>query len=161
MKAQYCFVLFGTFLMAGCSTIARLYPVQGPLMSQSPVPVFPGKFAGTINSGSVSFVLQNGEVCQGRWTRVVPAKDPQGGQSVAPSPASDMPAIGDQIYGAGFYVSHVLGTTWHGQAVITGSQGTVLTVEFYRPDAIPQVQGVAKDNKGNVYKLTFNLAGAP
>jgi len=130
-------------------------------MSQLPVPVFPGKFTGAMNAGSVSFVLQNGEVCQGRWTRVVPVKNPQGGQSVAPPPAADMPAIWDQIYGAGFYVSHVLGTTWHGQAVVTGSQGTVLTVEFYRPDAIPQVQGVAKDNKGDVYKLAFNLARVP
>jgi hypothetical protein len=48
----------------------------------------------------------------------------------------------------------------HGQASIAGNRGTVLTVEFYRPDAIPQILGVAKDSNGNVFKMTFNAIGA-
>jgi hypothetical protein len=55
----------------------------------------------------------------------------------------------------------VLGSRLHGQAVITGNRGTVLTVEFCRPDAIPQIQSVAKDSNGNVYKMPCNTFGAP
>ena|ERR1039457_1179593 len=160
MKAQLWFAVFGFFLMVGCSATVRLYPVQGPLMSQSPAPVFTGKFTGVLNAGGISFVLSNGELCQGRWTRMVPVKGSQGTQSAPPPASPDMPALWDQIYGPGYYVSHVLGTRLHGQAVVTGNRGTVLTVEFYRPDAIPQIQGVAKDSNGNVYKMTFNTVGA-
>ncbi len=158
MKPKLCFVAFGLSLLVGCSATARLYPVQGPLMSQSPVPVFTGKLTGIVNEGSVSFLLANGEVCKGQWTRVAPVKSSQGAQSI-PAPAStDMPAIWDQIYGPGYYTAHVLGTSLHAQAVITGTSGTVLTVEFYRPDAVPQELGVAKDSHGNIYKMTFNTA---
>jgi hypothetical protein len=156
MKTESCWVVLGLSLLVGCSATARLYPVQGPLMAQSPVPVFSGKLTGLVNEGGISFVMANGEVCKGQWTRVVPVKGTQAAQS-APAPAlTDMPAIWDQIYGPGYYTAHVLGTTLHGQAVITGNRGTVLTVEFHRPDAIPQIQGVAKDSQGNIYKMTFN-----
>jgi hypothetical protein len=160
LKAQLWFAVFGFFLMVGCSATARLYPVQGPLMSQAPVPVFTGKFTGALNAGNISFVLSNGEVCQGRWTRIVPVKGAQGTQSAPPPASPGMPAIWDQIYGPGYYVSHVLGMRLHGQASITGNRGTVLTVEFYRPDAVPEILGVAKDSNGNVFKMTFNAAGA-
>ncbi|MEI9977251.1 MAG: hypothetical protein WDO73_37480 [Ignavibacteriota bacterium] len=70
-----------------------------------------------------------------------------------------MPAIWDQIYGEGYYTAHVLGAKLHAQALITGSRGSTLSVEFYRPDAIPQVQGVAKDSNGNTYKMTFQING--
>jgi hypothetical protein len=160
LKAQLWFAVFGSFLMVGCSATARLYPVQGPLMSQAPVPVFTGKFTGALNAGNISFVLSNGEVCQGRWTRIVPVKGAQGAQSAPPPASPGMPAIWDQIYGPGYYVSHVLGMRLHGQASITGNRGTVLTVEFYRPDAVPEILGVAKDSNGNVFKMTFNAAGA-
>jgi hypothetical protein len=161
MKAEFCVVVFGFSLMAGCSATARLYPVQGPLMAQSPVPVFPGKLTGLVNQGGISFVLANGEVCRGNWTRVVPVKGSQGAQSVPAPLSADMPAIWDQIYGPGYYVAHVLGTALYGRAAITGSRGTILTVEFYRPDAVPKVQGVAKDSNGNIYKMAFNPSGTP
>ena len=69
MKARLWFAVLAFFLMMGCSATARLYPVQGPLMAHSPAPVFTGKFTGVLNGGSISFVLSNGELCQGRWTR--------------------------------------------------------------------------------------------
>jgi hypothetical protein len=156
MKTEFWSAVLGLSLLVGCSTTARLYPVQGPLMAQSPVPVFTGKLTGVVNEGSISFLLANGELCKGQWTRVAPVKGSQGAESV-PAPAStDMPAIWDQIYGPGYYTAQVLGTTLHAQAMITGSRGTVLTVEFYRPDAVPQILGVAKDSRGNIYKMTFN-----
>jgi len=160
MNAKLSAVLLAPFLTVGCGVTARLYPVQGPLMTQAPVPVYSGKISGLINAGSISFVLNNGETCQGRWNRIVLVKDPQGAQS-APVPVSpDMPAIWDQIYGAGYYTAHVLGTALHAQASITGSRGTVLMVEFYRANAAPQIYGVAKDSNGNIFKMTFSPIGA-
>jgi hypothetical protein len=47
------------------------------------------------------------------------------------------------------------------RTLLTGSQGTVLQVEMYkqedqREDATTLgIRGVAKDSKGNIYKLVF------
>jgi hypothetical protein len=43
------------------------------------------------------------------------------------------------------------------RAILRGTKGTTLNVELYdpKPGEIRQVKGVAKDNAGNVFKLTF------
>ena len=132
--------------MSGCTAVARLYPVQGPLSAQTPQPVFTGKINGFIKSGNVSFVIAGGESFKGQWTRV-------------DSPAAgDMQAAWDTVYGAGYYVAHVLGTGFYGRSKITGSLGTVLAVEFYQINPAPgrvHVIGVAKDSHGNIFKMAF------
>jgi hypothetical protein len=59
----------------------------------------------------------------------------------------------------------VLGTRLYARASLAGKAGDSLKVEFYRPedhgnsDAVStrgSVRGVAKDDKGNVYKVTFS-----
>src|SRR5208283_1619550 len=42
----------------------------------------------------------------------------------------------------------------------TGNRGTVLNVELYKPNSVENtttaaIKGVAKDNKGNIYKVAF------
>lgn len=145
-------ILLSFTLMVGCTATARLYPVQGPLSLQTPLPVFAGKLQGAINSGRVSFVMSDGEVCKGRWTRVVPMQAPK---------SSGMPSVWDAVYGPGFYVAHVLGDQYYAQSVITGDRGTVVNVEFYRA-ARPgtHIAGVARDSKGNIYKMVFTNLGA-
>ena len=78
---------------------------------------------------------------------------------------SDMAPLWDSVYGSGFYVAHVLGTRLYARASLAGKTGDSLKVEFYRPEgggnseAVPiqgSVRGVAKDGKGNVYKVTFS-----
>ena len=148
MKVKVFFVVFSLSLMAGCSATFRLYPVQGPLSAQTPLPVFFGKVTGVVNSGNVSFTLADGEVCKGTWTRVVPA-----------DPSTSMSSVWDAVYGSGYFTSHVLGAKLYAHAAITGSRGTVLTVEFYRPNPGSEqirVFGVAKDSKDNVYKMAFH-----
>ncbi len=67
-----------------------------------------------------------------------------------------MSAIWDTVYGQGYFVSHVLGKLYYARGSITGSRGTVLDVEFYKPDGESRhIFGVAKDSKGNVYKMAF------
>jgi hypothetical protein len=44
--------------------------------------------------------------------------------------------------------------------VVTGNRGTVLNVELYKPDKVENttaaaIKGVAKDDKGNIYKVAF------
>jgi hypothetical protein len=156
MNLKVFFVPLALSLMAGCSATFRLYPVQGPLSAQTPLPVFPGKVTGVLNSGNVSFTLLDAEVCKGLWTRVVPLNAASGKTS---QPSSGMSSVWDTVYGSGYYVSHVLGAKLYAQAAITGSRGTVLRVEFYRPNpGSGQVHlfGVAKDSKDNIYKLVFN-----
>jgi hypothetical protein len=66
----------------------------------------------------------------------------------------------DTVYGAGFYVSHVLGAAEYAKAALTGNKGTKLDVEMYKPEIpekgqIPVIRGVAKDDKDNIYKVVF------
>lgn len=154
MKTRVALVLLALSAMLGCSATARLYPTQGPLSLQTPSPVFVGRLTGAVNSGTVSFVMADGEVCKGRWARVVPA--------TAGTPAANgMPSVWDTVYGSGYYVAHVLGKRYFADGAITGNLGTVLNVEFYRADPpATHIAGVAKDSKGNIYKMVFTAVGA-
>lgn len=63
----------------------------------------------------------------------------------------------DSVYGAGFFVTNVLGNRVFARAILSGTKGTTLNVEFYdpTPGQITNVKGIAKDNKGNIFKMTF------
>jgi len=151
-------------MMLGCSATFRLYPVHGPLSAQTPLPVFPGKLTGLVNTGGISFVMPDGEVCKGRWTRVVPTKAPNGAATVNTPATNGMASVWDAVYGSGFYVSRVLGSYYYAHAAITETPGTVLNIEFYSADAGSKhihIFGVAKDNKDNIFKMVFNMVGAP
>jgi hypothetical protein len=154
----FCLVLLGLAMISGCTLKVLLYPVQGPLSTQTPSPVFPGKLSGMLNSGSVSFVLGDGEIFKGGWTRVIPVKATQGAAMVSSPQSEGMPAAWDTVYGSGFYVAHVLGARLYAQAAITGNRGTVLHLEFYNPSpgVAARLLGVAKDSKGNLYKLALS-----
>jgi hypothetical protein len=149
MKTKLCAILFGISMMLGCAAKGRLYPVQGPLAAQSPVSVYIVKFNGAFAaSGNVTITIDDGEVCIGRWAPV-PRNQPA---ATTPNEAAQM---WDTVYGAGFYVAHVLGNPLV-RAVITGDQGTILNVEVskFRNEA-GAFSGVARDNRGNIYKLDF------
>ena len=159
MKCSAIFVLLCVSLLSGCAT-ARLYPVQGPLSQQNPAPVYVAKLDGALYSGSFKVILGNGEVGQGRWGMVPrPNKSSDSGYSASPS-SGDMATEWDTVYGQGFYTAHVLGAKLHAKAEVTGNQGTVLHVEMYKPDKVEDrspgsIKGVAKDDKGNIYKVAF------
>jgi hypothetical protein len=135
--------------LTGCVVMVpgRLYPVQGPLAGQTPGPIYKVTISGVFKSGSMSATLPDGEVCSGSWAAV--------GQN-GPSPAQ-MSADWDQVFGQGFFVANVLGAPVRARAVLTGTKGTTLNVDFYdsHPGQIEGVIGVARDNTGNLFKLTF------
>ena len=157
MKSTIGISVLAVLALSGCMATARFYPVRGPLASQTAPPVLVGRITGAFSSGSVSVTLADGEVCKGRWATV---PRPETTQTPA-APAEDMSSAWDTIYGPGFYVSHVLGSRLYARAVLTGSRGTKLNFEMYKheegraDDPTLGIKGVAKDDKENIYKVTF------
>lgn len=69
-----------------------------------------------------------------------------------------MEAAWDSVYGSGFFVSHLLGKE-RIRATLIGDRGTRLNVElFSHSDSrgiLRDIMGVARDDHGNLYKVTF------
>jgi hypothetical protein len=159
-KIRLVAILIGVSLLSACGATGHFYPVQGPLAGQTPVPVLTAKASGIFNSGSISVLLADGENCKGRWEvgQAVPQPTYSSVQSAPPASLAD---VWDAVYGQGFYVSHVLGSSFaHGTA--HGDRGTVLYIEMYRVSPHPHdtaapavIRGVAKDTLGNIYKVAF------
>lgn len=149
MKKWLAAVTVFASMFAGCVVMApgHLYPVGGPLSAQTPVPIYKVTLSGVLKSGSMSATLAGGEVCTGGWS-AIPQDDPAAGS---------MSADWDSVYGAGFFVANVLGKPVFARATLTGTKGTTLQVQFYdpTPGQFANVEGVARDNSGNVFKLTF------
>jgi hypothetical protein len=163
MKSHLVVGLLCVSILWGCSATARLYPVQGPLSTQTPPPVYVAKMTGAFSSGDFSATLNDSEVCKGHWAQVSRPKASIDTAAAASSlPAGNMSAEWDTVYGQGYYVAHVLGARLYAKAELKGDKGTVLSVELYKPD-VPDhnnnptatIRGVAKDNRDNVYKVAF------
>jgi len=166
VKSHLAVVLLGVSVLPGCAATARLYPVHGPLSTQTPLPVYVAKLAHGLKSGNFSAILNNGEVCKGRWELVPPSNSSKGATTAGVPSANNMSAEWDTIYGPGFYSNEVLGADFYMRAVLTGNRGTLLNVEMFanqspepsarHDDPITRImKGVAKDNKGNTYNLVF------
>jgi hypothetical protein len=149
MKKRLAAVTVITSMLAGCVVMApgHLYPVGGPLSTQTPVPIYKVTLNGVLTSGNMSATLPDGEVCTGSWA-AIPQDD---------STAGSMSGDWDSVYGAGFFVANVLGKPVFARATLTGKKGTTLQVQFYdpTPGQFTNVEGVARDNSGNIFKLTF------
>jgi hypothetical protein len=159
MKNLLALALLCVSTLTGCAT-ARFYPVRGPLSTQTPPPVYVAKFSGAFNSGDLSVVLDDGEVCKGHWATVSRPNTPAAATTAAAATADNMSAEWDTVYGTGFYVANVLGARLYARAVLAGNRGTTLHVELYKPDRVQNtsvgaIRGVAKDDKGNIYKVAF------
>jgi len=157
MKIRLTLLLLCISTLSGCAT-ARFYPVQGPLSTQTPPPVYVAKFSGAFNAGDLSVVLDGGELCKGHWATVSRPNTSEAATTAAT--ADNMSAEWDTVYGTGFYVANVLGERLYARAVLAGNRGTTLRVELYKPDRIENtsvgmIKGVAKDDKGNIYKVAF------
>jgi hypothetical protein len=158
MSIQTSLALIGTSLLLGCSFSAsvQLYPVQGPLATQTPLPVLNATKTG-LTSGHFSLVLPGGEICQGPWSLVRPVLAPGGGGQTESPNEHQLSSAWDSIHGAGFYVAQVLGARQYGRAKLVGAQGSIIYLEIYCSDVQNSpVLGVAQDNRGNTFKVTFS-----
>ncbi len=144
----------------------KLYPVQGPLASQTPPPVFSGQVnrpmfgLGPEVKLLKSWKVANGEVLEGKCTEVTAtsanAKTLGTPESYPPQP--NLAFAWDAIFGSGYFAAHILGgKVWQG--IFKGNQGTILQVEM-REQLGPErnndrYKGAAVDNKGNLYKVVW------
>lgn len=148
------------FALSGCAA-ARVYPVEGPLSARIPVPVYKAKMSNLGSSGNFSTDI-NGEKFSARWHQVPRRHDATSKAGVAVDPPN-LRAEWDEVYGQGFYNNVVLQANFYLRSETTGDRGTKLVVEFYgnqkRPVEDPKIdlvlKGVAKDDRGNTYKLLF------
>lgn len=152
---RFSYLLMFSLFMSGSSLGQKLDPVQGPLASQTPQPVFTAKirrpmFAkGPVFLLLKSWTLANGEVLTGKpkTLKATSVNTPATDASAPPQP--NLAFAWDAVYGEGYFVARILGKDF-GQGVFTGTQGTVLQVESFDGR-----NGVAADNKGNIYKLVW------
>ncbi len=149
------------FVPSTAAHAQRLYPVQGPATAQTPPPSFNAKLSNYLGkSGVITLTQAGGETFQGPWTTVtitfINAKTPGTPASFPPQP--NLAFAWDLVYGPGYFNTHILGSQTVGQATATGSNGTVLQLEFQKEKLgaiIDNIFGVAVDNKGNIYKMVL------
>jgi len=129
--------------ISACESTWHLYPVQGPLATQSPSLILTATLTRQTEPPTLQLTLPSGESCRGSVAQVLPT-DPA---------ARSMSTVWDAVYGSGFFVAHVLGSTLLNGGQLTGTQGTTLNVQFLQ---VPGgIRGVASDNQGNVFKLLW------
>lgn len=142
-------------VLAGCSTTATFYPVEGPLSKIQPLPVLTATADGiTGNTGNISLSLPDGEFCKGRWSSIAPMSVGYSTASATGSATNGMASVWATVYGSGFSVRN-LSVVNNGEAMLVGDRGTVIHVEFYTGSGTANGSGVAKDNKGNIFKVLF------
>src|ERR1017187_2757388 len=160
MKTRLVLALLSVCMISGrvAAFGQKLYPVQGPLASQTTPPVFSGQMRRPVFSVGgwpkllKSWTLANGEVLPGKCAEVkassVNTKTPGMPESYPPQP--NLAFAWDAIYGQGYFAARILGgKIWQG--IFTGNQGTVLQVELL----LDGQHGAAVDNKGNIYKVVW------
>lgn len=142
-------------LLAACSTTATLYPVDGPLSKQQPLPVLTAVIDGIMgNTGGISMTLPDGERCTGKWSSIAPMSVGVSTASASGTATNGIASVWTTVYGSGFSVRNLPGVN-KGEAMLVGERGTVIQVEFYTGSGTANGSGVAKDNKGNIYKVLF------
>jgi hypothetical protein len=148
-------VVISATLLAACSTTATLYPIDGPLSKQQPLPILTATVDGIMgNTGGISMTLPDGERCTGKWSSIAPMSVGVSTASASGSAINSMTSVWTTVYGSGFSLSNLPGVN-KGEAMLVGDRGTVIQVEFYTGSGTANGSGVAKDNKGNIYKILF------
>jgi hypothetical protein len=142
-------------VISACSTTATFYPVDGPLSKQQPLPVLTATVDGIMgNTGNILLSLPDGEHCTGKWSSIAPMSVGFTTATASLSATNSMASAWTTVYGSGFSVSNLPGVN-KGEAMLVGDRGTVIQVEFYTGSGTANGSGVAKDNKGNVFKVLF------
>jgi hypothetical protein len=136
-----------TIFIAGCSTTARLYPVEGPASVQAPVQVLNATINGISgNNGSLTVALPDGVACEGEWSSAAGVQTTFGVGSLFTQYAP--------IYSSGYGITSGGGQN-PGRAIATCTDGTRFDVEFVTGGGTANGFGFARDTRGNVYRVLF------
>ncbi len=145
LMARSLFAVCAVLSLWGCSlsTTARFYPVEGPLLQQSPLPVLVATAHNVQgNNGRMTLTGHDGELFTGEWSSLA-------GVSVSTL------ALFNQ-YEATYGVVRSRGSHWNpGRAFLVGDRGTTIDIEFVTAAGKANGIGFAKDNRGNVFRLLF------
>jgi hypothetical protein len=161
MKNRLILALLVTFVISllGCYAGVRLYPVHGPAATQGHSGLF--KASGVFNSGNFWGDLNDpspfhSESCKGKWETTAPPKPPV--ETGTPG-INDMAAVWDAVYGADYYVTHVMNAKRCAPGSCMSKRGTVLDAEVCElgsdKNGKMMRRGVAKDNKSSIYRFDF------
>lgn len=141
-------LLLATLILGGCSMVASLIPVEGPLSQLRPIPAYSIKATGTMSGGGkLTALLEKGATCSGRWATA------SNGPTIGYSSGSLISQYG-AVYLSGYSVAQSSGRV-PGQGVMTCTDGKVIQAEFTSSGATGHGFGIAKDNEQNVYRLVF------
>jgi len=141
--------------LIACSTTATLYPVEGPMAKESPLPVLTATVDGILgNTGGISMTLPSGERCTGKWSSIAPMSVGFVAGSTSGTVTSGMASAWATAFGSGVYVGNLPGVN-RGEAILVGERGTVIHVEFFTGSGTASGTGVAKDNLNNIFKVLF------
>ena len=129
--------------LSSCSITLDLYPVKGPLALEIPVRFIKAKATNvTSNSGKCYLTLPDGEYCEGRWSSTAGIIGSRNNSSLLVD------------YGQELGLSP-RGNENRGYAMLLGTKGTNIEIEFLTGAGTAHGYGVAKDNKGNIFKVLF------
>ena len=129
--------------LSSCSITLDLYPAKGPMSNQVPIKVIKAKATNvTSNSGRCFLTLPDGEYCEGRWSSTAGVKGSPNNYSLILN------------YGQELGLSP-RGNENRGYAMLLGSKGTSIEIEFLTGAGTAHGFGIAKDNRGNLFKVLF------
>jgi len=141
MKKVILFLI--SFVLSSCSITLDLYPVKGPLSSQVPIKVIKARAKNVISgSGQCFLTLPDGEYCEGRWSSTAGVKGSTNNYSLLLD------------YGQELGLSP-RGNENRGFAMLLGTKGTSIEIEFLTGAGTANGFGIAKDNNGNIFKVLF------
>lgn len=147
MFRTYLFVV-SVLLFPGCSSsTAFLFPLEGPLSEESPVPSIQAAVNGTQgNTGDIELTMPNGENCSGEWSY------DEGDDATLESGGLL------ETYGSVYGTSTSVDTgqdRYPGQAFLDCDQGRTIEVEFVTGGGTGSEIGFARDDQGNIYRVLF------
>lgn len=151
------FLLLAALGLASCNiTITgHLYPVEGRLSKQVPVPVVSMKVHNVErNSGKVELTLPSGEFCTGNWSVTAPRMVGTATSFGSGSISSGLDSSFISMHGTSYINAAAPGVN-KGQAMLVGSGGTVIECAFFVGSGTASGYGTAKDNRGNIFKVIF------
>jgi len=150
---RYLFLAIASLTMTACSTTATFFPVAGPLSQVKQITPIVANVDGIWgNTGKISLTLASGEACNGIWSSVAPTVASANMGFGTATFSNNMASAWGSAYGTGFTIGNAASVN-RGEAMLICNQGTTIQVEFFTGSGTANGYGVAKDNKGNVFKV--------
>ena len=140
-------IVVGAGALSACSTTARLYPVEGPLSTQVPIPVVQASVNGIMgNNGPITMMMPGGVNCVGEWSSAAASQVAYGSGSLLGTYGA--------TYFSGVSISPGRGQN-PGRAIANCTDGNQIDVEFVTGAGTATGFGIARDKRGNVFRLLF------